>query len=196
MLYRFLKFLFAIIFKIFYRIELYNKDNIPNHNKNLIICGNHSSNLDPIILTVYFDRPIYWMGKKELFENKILGKILQQLGVFPVDRNHNDLRAIKTSLKILKDNKVLGIFPEGTRVKEINYDEIKAGIALIAQKTNSEILPVYIDSDFKLFKKIKIYYRKPIKIDKEKKYNNTELMQISQDIMRTIYGEEIKWKLY
>lgn len=68
MLYRFLKFLFAIIFKIFYRIELYNKDNIPNHNKNLIICGNHSSNLDPIILTVYFDRPIYWMGKKELLK--------------------------------------------------------------------------------------------------------------------------------
>lgn len=196
MLYRFLKFLFAIIFKIFYRVELYNTENIPNHNKNLIICGNHSSNLDPIILAVYFDRPIYWMGKKELFENKILAKILQQLGVFPVDRNHNDLRAVKTSLKILKDNKVLGIFPEGTRAKEINYDEIKAGIALIAQKTNSEILPVYIDSDFKLFKKIKIYYRKPIKIDKEIKYNNTELMQISQDIMRTIYGEERKWKLY
>lgn len=196
MLYTFLQKLFKVIFKIIFRVEVHNKEFIPKDNKNLIICGNHSSNLDPLIMSAFFDRHIYWMGKKELFNNKILAYFLDKLGVFPVDRQKNDLKSVKTSLKILKNYKVLGIFPEGTRVKGKNYDNIKAGVALIAQKTGTDVLPFYIDGKFKLFHKINIYYRKPIKVSKEIKYSTEELEEISQDIMRTVYGDKIKWKLY
>ncbi|MGI5949667.1 lysophospholipid acyltransferase family protein [Peptoniphilus sp.] len=196
MLYRFLQVLFKIVFKIIFRVEVHNKELIPDETKKLIICGNHTSNLDPIIMSAFFDRKINWMGKKELFNNKILAYFLKKLGVFPVDRHKNDLKAVKTALNILKKDEVLGIFPEGTRVKEKNYDSIKAGVALIAQRTESEVLPFYIDGNFKIFRKINIYYREPIKIKKEIKYSNEELEEISQDIMRLVYGDEIKWKLY
>ena len=135
------------------------------------------------------------MAKKELFKNKLIGGFLSKLGAFPIDREGNDLAAIKKALKILKNEKVLGIFPEGTRMKEVDYTRIKSGIALIAQKTNSRVLPVYIEGDYKPFRKTRIHFRKPVMINKEIKYSPEELENISQDIMRIVYGDEVKWKL-
>ena len=195
MFYFTVKSIVGFIAKHIYRIEVIGKENIPQEDKRLIICGNHKSNLDPVAISAVFDRQIFWMAKKELFQSKLFGGFLDKLGAFPIDREGNDLGAIKKSLKILKSENVLGIFPEGTRVKEVDYTKIKSGIALIAQKTNSEVLPVFIEGDYKPFKKTRIYFRKPVKINKEIKYSNEDLENISQDIMRIVYGDEIKWKL-
>lgn len=181
--------------KHIYRLEVHGRENIPKDSERLIICGNHKSNLDPVAISAIFERQIFWMAKKELFENKFLGVFLTKLGAFPIDRQGNDLAAIKKSLKILKNEDVLGIFPEGTRVKEADYTRIKSGIALIAQKTNSRVLPAYIEGDYKPFRKTSIYFREPVKINKEIKYSPGELENISQDIMRIVYGDEVKWKL-
>lgn len=181
--------------KILYKLEIYGEENIPKDNKRLIICGNHKSNLDPVFISLAFRRQVFWMAKKELFEFKPLGWFLTKLGAFPVDRHSNDIKAIKNALKILKNENVLGIFPEGTRVKEIDYNMIKSGVALIAQKTNSEVLPVFIESEYKFFKPIRVYFRPSVAIENTKKYDNEELEKISQDIMRMVYGEETKWKL-
>ena len=195
MFYNFVKNFVGFFVKIIYRVEVLGIENIPTDEKRLIICGNHKCNLDPVTISAVFDRQIFWMAKKELFNNKLLGGFLRKLGAFPVDRQGNDLKAIKNALKILKDGEVLGIFPEGTRVKEIDYTKIKSGIALIAQKTNSEVLPVFIEGDYKPFRKVKVHFRKPVRINKEIKYSNEELENISQDIMRIVYGDEVKWKL-
>lgn len=195
MFYKFIQVFIGFFVKVIYRVEVFGIENIPKEEKRLIICGNHKSNLDPVTISAIFPRQIFWMAKRELFENKLVGGFLTKLGAFPVDRERNDLKAIKTSLTILKDEKVLGIFPEGTRVSEIDYTKIKSGIALIAQKTDSEVLPVFIEGEYKAFRKLKVYFRKPVKINKEIKYSNEELENISQDIMRMVYGEEIKWKL-
>ena len=178
-----------------YRLEVLGRENIPQDSERLIICGNHKSNLDPAAISAIFERQIFWMAKKELFENKFFGGFLTKLGAFPIDREGNDLAAIKKSLKILKNEDVLGIFPEGTRMKEVDYTRIKSGIALIAQKTNSKVLPVYIEGDYKPFRKNIIHFREPVKINKEIKYSSEELENISQDIMRIVYGDEVKWKL-
>lgn len=198
---RWLMFYFAVrgivgfFMRHIYRLEVHGRENIPQDSERLIICGNHKSNLDPVAISAIFERQIFWMAKKELFENKFFGGFLTKLGAFPIDRQGNDLAAIKKSLKILKNEDVLGIFPEGTRVKEADYTRIKSGIALIAQKTNSRVLPVYIEGDYKPFRKTRIYFREPVKINKEIKYSPGELENISQDIMRIVYGDEVKWKL-
>lgn len=178
-----------------YRIEVLGSENIPQDSERLIVCGNHKCNLDPVAISAVFDRQIFWMAKKELFKNKFIGGFLSKLGAFPIDRKGNDLAAIKKALKILKNEDVLGIFPEGTRMKEVDYTRIKSGIALIAQKTNSRVLPVYIEGDYKPFRKTRIHFRKPVMINKEIKYSPEELENISQDIMRIVYGDEVKWKL-
>ncbi|TFZ39778.1 1-acyl-sn-glycerol-3-phosphate acyltransferase [Soehngenia longivitae] len=188
MFYNFAKGIVFIFQKLFFRIEIYGKENIPMSGR-LILCSNHHSNWDPVTLAVFFPRQVHWMAKKELFKNKIFAKLLFSLGVFPVDREGNDLTAIKKSLRILKEERVLGIFPEGTRVKYFNDDFIKSGLALIAVKSQSPVLPVYSEGNYKLFSKIKIIIGHPIYIELEDnvKLSNEKYTEISKDIMRKVY---------
>lgn len=178
----------SFILRIVFRINIKGKDKIPENGK-LIICSNHISILDPVMLAIAIPRPIVFMAKKELFENKILNKLFSNLGAFPVDRDESDLSAMRNSLKTLKMDKVLGIFPEGTRVKEFNLETVKAGIGLIAVKSKSPVLPVYIDSKYNIFGKVNIRIGETIYLDEfyGKKLGNEDYKNISKDIMKSIY---------
>lgn len=188
-MYRFLQVLFYFLFKIFYRIEILGEENIPDTDK-LIVVGNHRSNLDPVVISVFFKRQIFWMAKKELYENKLFGKFIGALGAFPVDRFNIDVKAIKTALRHIKDGEVLGIFPEGTRVKEKNYDLVKQGTAIIAYRARATVLPVKLEGTYRIFGKFRIIFKKPIDMSKIARPENEEYELISQDIMRRVYGDK------
>lgn len=186
--YRFAKGLLYILFKIVYRFEVIGIDNIPDQGR-AILCANHISVLDPIILGISIKRPISFMAKKELFNNKIFSKILKMLNAFPVDREGSDLTAIRKSIKVLKEEKILGIFPEGTRVHKIDLESAKPGVALIAHKGKSPIIPVLIDANYKLFSKVRIYIGNPIFIDDyNKKLKTEDYKNISKNILKSIYN--------
>lgn len=155
MFYRIVKNIASLIFNLLYRIEVIGKEKIPNNEK-LIICGNHTHNFDVAIISILFPNQIHWMGKKELFKFKPLAFILEKLGSFPVDREKPGLSAIKNSMRILGDNKSLGIFPEGTRVKEFDIKNAKPGVALISISTQAPILPILIEGTYRPFSKIKV----------------------------------------
>lgn len=187
--YHIAKFIVNVVFRIVYRIEVVGRKNIPKEGR-IVLCSNHISNLDPIMLAIAVPRPISYMAKKELFQNKLLGKLLLTLGAFPVDRQGSDLSAIRNSLKILKEEKILGIFPEGTRVDKMNLENAKSGIGLIAIKGKSPVVPVYIDANYRVFSKVKIIIGQPINFDEYKdiKLGTEEYREISKDIMKSIYG--------
>ncbi|MDO5715042.1 MAG: lysophospholipid acyltransferase family protein [Tissierellia bacterium] len=189
MLYRFLQFIFFILLKIIYRVEITGKEYIPQKGP-FILCSNHQSIIDPVIITANFKIPIHWMAKKELFEHKFFGSFISTLGAFPIDRQGNDIKAIKTAMRYIKNGEVIGIFPEGTRMKEKNYSQIKAGTALIAHRTKASVLPVYIEGNYKIFRKMKIHFRPAIHFDSRVKLTSEEYEGLSQDIMRRIYGDE------
>lgn len=180
----------VLVFLVF-DLKVHNKENLDNTEGGLIVCGNHISMIDPVILAVSTKRQIHYMGKKELFENKFLAYIFRKLGAFPVDRQGVSLSAIKSSLNVLNKDGVLGIYPEGTRVKS-GYDEnnAKAGIALIANKAKVKILPVYLEGQYKFRGKINFY------IGKEKDYfqnyegkmNTEKYTEIGKDILKDIYN--------
>lgn len=178
-----------VLLNIIYRFKIVGIENIPMYG-NLIICSNHANNLDPILISIFFPRQIAWMGKKELFDSKFLKALLSRLGVFPVNRDDVDISAVKKSLKILKDNRVLGIFPEGTRVKEINFNNAKSGVSLLAIKSKSPVIPIYIDSNYKLFSKGTIYVGKPLYIYKNLEGRPTpeEYSKFSKYILSEIYS--------
>lgn len=184
-----LRFISAVIFKIVFRFKIQGVENVPEEGK-VILCSNHISVLDPIVLAIVIKRPIIFMAKKELFENKFLGKIINGLGAISVDRQGASLSAVRQSLKTLKSEKVLGIFPEGTRVKEVNLDNGKPGVGLIAIKSKSPIVPIYIESKYKPFSKIKVNVGEPISFDEYygEKLSTEDYTNISKDIMKSIYG--------
>ena len=134
------------------------------------------------------EREIHYLGKKELFKYNFFAKIFDKVGVIPIDRNKNDINAIKKVLKLLKTGGVLGIFPQGTRVKSEEQDSAKAGLGMFSLKTNTPIIPVRIDGNYKLFSKLTInifdIYEIP---DLYKDVPNQEnYMNISNEIMKII----------
>lgn len=188
-LYSFLRGIINIFLRIVFRINIEGKENIPN-NDSLVICANHISFFDPLVLALTTKRQIYFMAKKELFEKKFLNNFLTKLGAFPIDRDSSDVAAVKNSLRILKDGKILGIFPEGTRVKEYKKENAKPGISMIALRGKSKILPVYIDANYKIFGRVNICIGEVMDYSQlyGKKLSHEEYKEISEDILYNIYS--------
>jgi len=110
----------------------------------VIIMSNHISAFDPPLLAAIFSRPVRFMAKKELFENPIIRFVLFLADAFPVDRSKNDITAVKKALSVIKDQEVLGLFPEGTRRPEGKLGSPKSGSVMLAIKSGVPILPVGI----------------------------------------------------
>lgn len=187
-------FLVKIWYAIMFKVEVIGKENIPKEG-NAVICSNHYSNYDPISAALYLDRLPHFIGKKELFKNKLFIWVLKNLGVFPIDRNVSmDMKAVKTALKILKEGEILGIFAEGRRVKEGEDVAAKAGVALFAMKGNAPVIPCAISGSYKFRSKLTIRYGEPLTLDEFRSQKlTTELMgQITEKIMGRV--EELKVK--
>ena len=164
--YSFLKLIFTILFKMLYRVEVSGYENIPKNGK-FILCSNHLSYVDPLIIVGYFSRHVYFMGKKEVFNIRVLGEIISFLNAFPVDRNSIDRKAIKNSCEILNSGEVLCMFPEGTRSTEGVIRDGHKGVGLISILSSSPILPMALSGTNKIiqkprkrifFPKVKIIY--------------------------------------
>lgn len=155
--YRLIRKIFAPILSIFWKIEVRGKENIPNEGK-VILCSNHISNMDPILLDMVFKRQIFFMAKEELFKNKLFGSFIKKLGAFPVKRGKGDICALNLAKKTLENGNILGIFIEGTRSKTGELLKPKPGAVILANETKSKILPVCIKpvsgTSVKMFKKV------------------------------------------
>lgn len=149
--------------KLFHRLELVGIENIPKEGA-AILYSNHISNADPAVVTCGIKRMIYFMAKEELFKGKFLRWMWNDIGAFPVKRGTGDIGAIKHSLQRLKAGSMLGIFPEGTRRRKNKIPEPKPGLALIAIKSKSQLLPAAITDRPKFFNKIKVIYGKPFEL--------------------------------
>lgn len=153
-----MKFLLSIlrgISHLLFRIRMHGKDKILKEGP-VIVCANHISVWDPILLYLHYPREIVFLSKKELFSNPVLGWIFKQIDIIAVDREKPELSTIKDCLKTLNNNKALGIFPQGTRKKTIDEDDGKAGVGLMAYKANAPVQPLYIDASYRLFSKVNI----------------------------------------
>ncbi|MDO4778611.1 MAG: lysophospholipid acyltransferase family protein [Tissierellia bacterium] len=189
MLYNILRVVLYPIFKLIFRLRFKNMPKDFGDDK-LIICSNHVHLLDPLLLAVACKRKIHFLGKKELFKNKFFGKILLKLYVIPVDRQASDIRAIKSSLQVLKNNQVLGIFPEGTRVSDVSIENIKTGIGYLAYKSESDILPIQIVGKYGLFKRMELVFKEKIKTSDYLNLPKSEAFEeITKDVYNSIYNK-------
>lgn len=110
----------------------------------VIMVSNHVSLWDPIVAACSVPREVSYMAKEELFSIPLLGPIIRQLGVFPVKRGQGDTSAIRNSLSLLKHQKVLGLFPEGTRSKTGELQKGLPGMVLLMEKSKAPIVPVKV----------------------------------------------------
>lgn len=158
------------------------RKNMPK-GKAILSC-NHRSNWDIALYMLHTSRRPKIMAKKELFKNKFLGGIVKSMGGFPIDRDGNDIHAIKLCFKTLKDGKQLFVFPEGTRLKDETkvLGELKSGMAMIAIKTKTPIVPIWIEQKPRLFRKSVYHIGKPFELEEfyGKKLDEQTLAQANE----------------
>ena len=141
-----------VFYKLFYRVKIIGKENIIKKGKSIVVC-NHLCKMDVFVVGALYPNKTIFLAKKEWYKNKFISWVLRTMGSIPVDRDKPSLTTIKESLQVLKNNKRLGIFPEGTRnVNGTEIQEIKQGTAMFAVKGKAVITPVIIYSKLKKFK--------------------------------------------
>lgn len=186
--YNIVVYLIKIFINIFYKLEVIGLENIPNHGSS-IIAPNHKSNLDPLFIAAAIDnRKIVGVAKQELFDFKPLGFILNKLNMIPINRDKPDLSTIKKILKELKSGNIIGIFPEGTRVKGNSFGDAKAGLSLLAIRGKVSVVPISIITNYKPFSKVTIYIDTPIFLEEHynKKMSSKEYKELSQNILNIV----------
>lgn len=126
--YRFFLFCVSVGLRFWFSIHFEGRENIP-HGGGYIIASNHTSNIDPLLLAMGVPHPINYMGKAELFQNPILGALFRSIHVIRVERGKGDTGAVEECAKLVENDHVLGIFPEGTRYKIGEPGRPKSGMA-------------------------------------------------------------------
>ena len=124
-----------------FRIE--GLENVPKKSAALVI-SNHIHNSDPILLVAAYPRPLLWMAKKEVFGVPFIGWVADSAGAFPVDRGSADRDALRNAERLLREQFLVGVFPEGTRSSTGGLKDVYPGVALIALKSGVPILPTAI----------------------------------------------------
>lgn len=136
--------------------KLVGAEKIPADGK-VILCANHLSNWDPVLLLLSQPRRIAFMAKEELFRFKPLGWLLRHVfGAFPVARGKGDTGALDAGAEAIENGDMMGIFPEGTRSRDGRLMRFKSGAALIAARTGASVLPVGIDRRAKAFRRVTV----------------------------------------
>lgn len=187
MFYAVIKVIAMIVFAPFMPRKVIGRENVPAEG-GFVLAMNHRSNLDVIAGGLSCPRQLHFMAKKELFKNRLLGWLFKKLNAFPLDRKGNDLKAIKTALSLLKSGEVLGIFPEGTRVRRGENVDAKAGVSMLALRARVPVVPGVIVGEYKLFHRIYVVFGKPVSLEKyyDEKLSNEQLQQISEEILEEI----------
>lgn len=169
-LYAFLVNLLSGIIRFLFRVEVVGLENEPKEGS-LMVCANHISNWDPVIVAVSLKaRQVRYMAKSELFRIPGLNVLLKALGAYPVNRGAGDIRAIKHTIEMVKKGDCVGIFPQGTRHigKDPRETEVKSGTGMCVYHAKCDVLPVAIVTKKRKmvpFSKTYIIIGKPIRYD-------------------------------
>ncbi|WP_010530833.1 lysophospholipid acyltransferase family protein [Lentibacillus jeotgali] len=156
-LYKVAKWAVSAVFYPLFRIRVIGKKNVPKDGP-VIICSNHTSNLDPPVVGITSPRDIYFMAKGELFEKPFLRKLLTGIQAFPVKRGISDRNALRKGLKILEQGNTLGLFPEGTRSKTGQLGKPLAGAGFFALRSSATIIPCAIIGSYKPGSRLTVIY--------------------------------------
>lgn len=174
------------IVRVVFGFRVIGVENVPLTG-GLIVAANHISNLDPPVLGIGMPRPVSYMAKKELFAMPILKQILPPLNAFPVDRKAGGTAAIRASLRMLKEGRCVGIFPEGGR-NVTGTNEEKAGAAFLAAAAGVPVVPAAIIGTRKLGfrREITVVFGEPLRIERNRESVEGDLEKGAAEIMQRI----------
>jgi 1-acyl-sn-glycerol-3-phosphate acyltransferase len=191
--YRFAKLVIGLILLVWTRKEVVGLKNVPKRGP-VILASNHVNLLDPPLLAVVLPRRIVYMGKIELWRTPVIGPLYTLAGFIPVRRFEGDLPALRKAEKTLRQNQVLGMFPEGTRSRKPGLGKGQPGTAIIALRSGAPIVPVAVTGtegvavprSFFRITRVRVAFGKPFELPKDRRLNTELVEKCTERIMKEI----------
>ena len=188
----FVRWMFRVQLTLAYRFRVHGLENFPESGSTLI-CGNHQSFLDPVVIGVASPQPLNYLARQTLFESAPAVQMFLSLNdAIPIDRESIGLAGVKESLKRLKRGEMLVMFPEGTRSDDGELLPFKPGFELLARRTKSRILPIALDGCYQAFPRnaklpklgeIRVVFGEPIEYDEYKDWSAEYLQTYLEERM-------------
>lgn len=175
-----------IIFKIFWRLKSVGEENLPD-DKPFILCANHNSYLDGVVIGATIPprlkHSIFFLGVRQYFELPIIRNIVKSLGIIPIDPAVNLISAMQASAYVLRNNKVVCVFPEGERSIDGKVKIFRKGVGILAKELNIDVVAAYIHGTFEVWPRGQRFPRlKPIKVIFGKPCNAKDLLQTGKKL--------------
>lgn len=180
----------AFLANTFMPAKFHNREQL-NMDAPYILIANHRSMLDPLYISHACKKhKIRWLGKKEILKMPIIGWFSQKMKMINVDRHNTDMAAMRQCMGAVKEGKVLGIFPEGTRHQPSLMHEVESGTAFIALRAGVPLLPVYSDRKIGFFHRTHIYVGQPMDISalKAEGMNADTVNRLCRKIQETFFA--------
>ena len=166
-------------------------ENIPREGA-AVLCMNHISMLDPVMVAITTRRYIRYISKKELFSNRFLSWFFTHIGMFPVGRGESDMTAMRTMLSILKDGGVLGIFPQGHRHRDDDDRTMESGAAIVCLRARVPVIPIHIQGPVRLFRKSVIRVGRPLALDDIRRIDAAGIQEANRRLIEGIWEDAAK----
>ena len=171
----------SLFIKLCFRPQVSGLENIPKEGR-ILLAGNHTKWLDPVMLVGVQKRQIHFLAKEELFHG-ITNFIVKGMGCVPVNRKIHDKNALQSAYDFLEKDLCIGIFPEGTinRTDDVIMP-FKMGAIKACYTTHTKLVPFIITGKYKLFRKsLKVEFLEPLEIGENLEKENEKFMEIVKE---------------
>ena len=184
----------TLLFPALFKLRLEGLEHVPLTGP-VMLASNHAAWIDIPLVAYKIPRIAHYMAKIELFQARVVGGMIRLLGAFPVRRGEGDRESLRTALRLLGQGEVVAIFPEGHRSGGAMIRGLP-GVALIALRANTPIVPVAIINSPEVFRKGQYFFRRPtitVRYGEPFKLNEDGGRYTKDDVARG--GEEIMTRI-
>ncbi len=170
--YRVVQVVMTVLLSAFYGLRATGRSNLPKSGSALLV-SNHLSHLDVFVIGILLQRPLNYVARSTLFVPGV-GAFIRSVGGFPIQRDGLGASGMKETLRRLRAGGIVTLFPEGTRSRDGELGEVKAGISLLGSRAKVMVIPAAVAGTYEAWPRarlfpspypVRVHFGTPISVD-------------------------------
>ena len=173
-----------------------------------LVLANHQSFLDPLVVGLPFRRPISFLARDSLFRVPLIGWILKNTHVMPINQKAASTASFRDMVKRVQAGWLVGVFPEGTRSPSGKIGVLKPGFAAVVRRAKLPVYPVGISGAYHALPmggwflkptRVRVVFGTPLTVQELEKYTSRdqdeELMEVVRQRIVACYEAAEAWRV-